>query len=47
MYATGLYLVSMEGQKRALNPLGLELQVVGCFYVLLGAEPGSSGRRAT
>lgn len=34
------------GQKRALDPLGLELQVVLC-YLCVGNEPRSSGRTAS
>ena len=36
---------ALQGQKRALGPL--ELQVVVSCHVVLGTEPGSSGRAAS
>ena len=35
---------ALEGQKRALEPLELELQMVMSYGVRLGAEPESSTR---
>lgn len=35
---------TLEGQKTALSPMALELQMVVSYYVILGTEPEFSGK---